>query len=78
MAALSAVAIVSTDRYGKSDRNDWDTQHVGTLKPQFLHYVTIKLCLLFFNTKILFLVFAPLLFGSHIYQQQATTFSAQA
>jgi hypothetical protein len=25
MAALSAVAIVSSERYGKTDRNDWDT-----------------------------------------------------
>jgi hypothetical protein len=25
MAALSAVAIVSSERKGKTDRNDWDT-----------------------------------------------------
>jgi hypothetical protein len=25
MAALSAVAIVSTERKGKTDKNDWDT-----------------------------------------------------
>jgi hypothetical protein len=24
MAALSALAIVSSERYGKTDRNDWD------------------------------------------------------
>jgi hypothetical protein len=34
--------------------------------------------LLFFITKIIFLFFAPLLFSSSIYQQQATTFSALA
>jgi hypothetical protein len=54
------------------------TQHVGTLKHNFLHYITIKKCLLFFITKIIFLFFAPLLFGSDIYRQQASTFSALA
>jgi hypothetical protein len=27
MAALSPVAIVSTERKGKADRNDWDTAY---------------------------------------------------
>jgi hypothetical protein len=55
------------------------TQHVATLKYQFIYYSTIKMVLVFFFiTKIIFLFFAPLLFGSSIYRQQATTFSALA
>jgi hypothetical protein len=34
--------------------------------------------LLFFITKIIFLFFAPLFFGSDIYRQQTTTFSPLA
>jgi hypothetical protein len=64
------------------DKGKWTgmtgTQHVGFLKHQFLHYIPIKMVLLFFITKIIFLFFAPLLFGSNIYRQQATTFSALA
>jgi hypothetical protein len=48
MAALSPMAIVSTERKGKTGRNDWDTQHVVTLKHQFLYDVTIKRVLLIF------------------------------
>jgi hypothetical protein len=54
------------------------TLHVGILKYQFLHCSTIKMVLVFFITKIIYLFFAPLLFGSDIYRQQATTFSALA
>jgi hypothetical protein len=54
------------------------TQNVGTLKHQFLHYITIKMVLVIFITKIILLCFAPLLFGGDIYRQQATTFSALA
>jgi hypothetical protein len=52
------------------------TQHVGTLKHQFIHYITIKTVLIIFHYQNNILVFAPLLFGSDIYRQEATTFSA--
>jgi hypothetical protein len=54
------------------------TQHVGTLKIQFLHYITIKTVLVILYYQKIFLFFAPLLFGSDIYRQQATTCSALA
>jgi hypothetical protein len=54
------------------------TQHVGILKHQFLHYVTIKMMLVIFHYQNNILVFAPLLFGSNLYRQQATTFLALA
>jgi hypothetical protein len=66
MAALSPVAIVSTERKGKRTEIT-GTQHVVTLKHKFLHYITIKM--VFFITKIIFNIFAPLLFGSDIYRQ---------
>jgi hypothetical protein len=56
MAALSAVAIVSTKRKGKSTEMNV-TQHVGILKPQFLHYVTIKMVLVIFHYQNNILVF---------------------
>jgi hypothetical protein len=74
MAAFSAVAIVSAQRKGKTDRNDCDTA-CGNFKTSISsldHYK--KWCLFFFKTKIIFLFSAPLLFGSSIYRQQATTF----
>jgi hypothetical protein len=57
------------------------TQHVGTLKHQFLHYITIKIVLVIFHYQNNFKqtsCFLHLLFGSGIYRQQATTFSALA
>jgi hypothetical protein len=54
MAALSTVAIVSTKR----KRTDMTvTQHVGILKHQFLHYVTIKMVLVVFHYQNNILVF---------------------
>jgi hypothetical protein len=55
-----------------------ETQHVGTLKHQFLHYMTIKTVpvILHYQNNIYF--FALLLFGRDIYWQQAITFSALA
>jgi hypothetical protein len=47
MAALSAVAIVSSERQGKGTEMT-GTQHVGALKHQFLHYITIKIVLTIF------------------------------
>jgi hypothetical protein len=54
------------------------TQHVGTLKHTFLHFITIKMVLVIFHYQNNILFFAPLLFGSDIYRQQATTFSVLA
>jgi hypothetical protein len=54
------------------------TQHVGTLKHEVLHFITIKMVLVIFHFQKNILFFAPLLFGSNIYRQQATTFSALA
>jgi hypothetical protein len=51
------------------------TQHVGTLKHQFLQYITIKMCLIFFIKKIILKKIMPLLFGGDIYRQHVTTFS---
>jgi hypothetical protein len=53
------------------------TQHVGTLKRQFLHYITIKMVLvLFYKKKKLtaFLGVLPLLFGSDIYNSKSELF----
>jgi hypothetical protein len=51
------------------------TQHVGTLKHQFLQYITIKnVFVLFFITKIILKWIIPLLFGGDIYRQHVTTF----
>jgi hypothetical protein len=77
MAALSAVAIVSTERKGKTNRNDWSTAF-GNFKTSISSLYPYKMVLVIFITKIIFLFFAPLLFGSDIYRQQATTFSALA
>jgi hypothetical protein len=44
------MAIVPTEREGKTDRNDWD---VGTSKHQFLHFITIKMVLVIFYYKII-------------------------
>jgi hypothetical protein len=80
MAALSAVAIVSTERKGKTDRNGWDTAcgNFKTSISSLCNYKNGALYFSFFITKIIFLSFVPLLFGSDIYRQQATTFSALA
>jgi hypothetical protein len=65
---------------GRRTEMTW-TQLVGTLKLQFLHYITIKMVLVIFHCQDnlnRILVFALLLFGSDFYRQQATTFSALA
>jgi hypothetical protein len=56
------------------------TQHVGTIKHQFLHKIkiTIKMVLVIFHYLNNVLFFAPLLCGSDIYRQQAVTASALA
>jgi hypothetical protein len=75
------VAIVPTDRSGKT-KEMTGTQHVGTFRHKFLHYITINMVLacsflaIFFLADFLF--FATLLFGSNIYKQQVTTFSTLA
>jgi hypothetical protein len=44
MAALSPVAIVSTERKGKTDRNDWDTA-CGNFKTSISNLTLNLLCL---------------------------------
>jgi hypothetical protein len=58
-----------------------ETQHVGTLKTKFLHYITIKMVLVIFHCQNSFIqnsCLVLLLFGGDIYRQQAATFSALA
>jgi hypothetical protein len=58
------------------------TQLVGTLKHQFLCYITIKMELVLFHYKNYFYLNSCFLhlsyFGSDIYRQQVTTFSTLA
>jgi hypothetical protein len=65
----------------KGKRTEMTGTACGNLKTSIsslYHYITLKMVLDICITKIIFLFFAPLLFGSDIYRQQATTFSALA
>jgi hypothetical protein len=64
MAALSAVAIVSSERKGKKYRNDW-TQDVETLKHKFLHLITIKMVLVIFHYQNNILFFVTVIWQRH-------------
>jgi hypothetical protein len=75
----NVLAIVSTERKGKTDRNDWDTtcgNFYNLISSQY-HY---KNGGGFFHYKNNILVFCTcyLVATSDIYRQQATTFSALA
>jgi hypothetical protein len=71
MAALSAVAIVSTEIKGKRDRNNWDTAR-GNLKTSSSSLYRYKSVVCYFSLpKKYSCFFDSLLFGSSIYRQQA-------
>jgi hypothetical protein len=79
MASLSPVSIVSTERKGKTDRNDWDTACGGNFKTSISSPCHYKKGACYFSLqKMNFYFFAALLFDSDIYRQQASTFSALA
>jgi hypothetical protein len=78
MSALWPVAIVSTERKGKTDRNDWNTA-CGNFKTSISsgnHYKNGAYSFLLPKNNYCF--FAILLFSSDIYWQQFTTFSTMA
>jgi hypothetical protein len=70
MAALSAVAIVSTEIKGKMDRNNWDTAR-GNLKTSISSLYRYNSVVCYFSLPKKYSCFLHLLFGSSIYRQQA-------